>query len=157
MIILDFFRDFFSGIMYWLYVLVCIFAFFYVLGIVADRKRLAISVKLKEKKTYDIESGREAAIAAMESKQVLDVEEDPVPGATPAQNQTLAQQATQAPQQPTLQAQLGNPVQNPAKEEVPQVMVLNSAEVQETPKQVEPVVISSTPTVTPVQNTTIQQ
>ena len=156
MVILDFFRDFFSGIMYWLYVLVCIFAFFYVLGIVADRKRLAISVKLKEKKTYDIESGREAAIAAMESKQVLDVEEDATLGTNPVENQTLAQQATQS-QQPTLQAQLGNPVPNQAKEEAPQVMVLNSAEVQDTPKQVEPVVISSTPTITPVQNTTIQQ
>ena len=53
MIILDFFRDFFSGIIYWLYVLVCIFAFFYVLGIVADRKRQAIANKLKEKKYLD--------------------------------------------------------------------------------------------------------
>lgn len=150
MFILEFFRDFLSGIIYWLYVLLCIFAFFYVLGIVADRKRLAISKKLKEKKTYDIESGREAEIAAMETKQVLDVDDTlPVASQAPVENQTLGQQAM-------LQNQMVNPVPEINKqEEVPQVMVLNSTDGQTTQKQEEPLVISSTPstpTVTPVQN-----
>ena len=71
--LVEFFRDTLSGIWYYLYLIICIIMFFYVLGIVADRKRLEISKKLKEKKTYDIESGKEAQIAAMESKQVLSV------------------------------------------------------------------------------------
>lgn len=76
MIIVEFFRDVFDGIWYFPYLLLCIFLFFYVLGIVADNKREKINKKLKEKKTYDIESGREAAIAALESKQVLAVNEE---------------------------------------------------------------------------------
>ncbi len=153
MIVLDFFRDFFSGIIYWLYVLVGIFAFFYVLGIVADRKRLAIANKLKEKKTYDIESGREAAIAAMESKQILDVEDETLPAAneTPVENQSLG----------AVQNQFNDPLVGEAKkEEVPQVMVLNSGEQEAPQKQAEPVVISmepsTTPAVTPVQVTPVQ-
>ena len=150
MFILDFFRDFFSGFMYWLYVALLVFAFFYVLGIVADRKRLAIANKLKEKKTYDIESGREAAIAAMESKQVLDVEES-LSGAPNAE----------AAQNPNVPAEQTVPEVNngQTKEEVPAVMVLNSSETpaeDNKPKQEEPVVISSTPTITPVQNTNNQ-
>ena len=162
MIILDFFRDFFSGIMYWLYVLVCIFAFFYVLGIVADRKRVAIANKLKEKKTYDIESGREAAIAAMETKQILDVDETlPAAQTAPVENQNLGAN----------QSQFNNPLVGEAKkEEVPQVMVLNSTEQSTPQKEETPAVINfdstpaassqapvAAPTVTPVQNQAIQQ
>ena len=153
MIILDFFRDFFSGIIYWLYVLVCIFAFFYVLGIVADRKRQAIANKLKEKKTYDIESGREAAIAAMETKQILDVDETlPAANTAPVENQNLGAN----------QSQLNNPLVGEAKkEEVPQVMVLNSAEQSTQQKEEVPAVINfdstPAPAVTPVQNQTVQQ
>ena len=80
MIVLELFRDIFDGIFYWLYLAGCIFAFFYVLGIVGDNKRAKINKKLKEKKTYDIESGREAAIAAMETKQVLSVDEEAANG-----------------------------------------------------------------------------
>ena len=76
MIVVEFFRDVLDGIWYWLYLLVCIILFFYVLGIVADNKREKINKKLKEKKSYDIESGKEAAIAAMETKQVLAVNEE---------------------------------------------------------------------------------
>lgn len=87
MIIVEFFRDVLDGIWYWLYLLLCIFLFFYVLGIVADNKREKINKKLKEKKSYDIESGKEAAIAAMESKQVLAVnEEENKPGEEVKQN-----------------------------------------------------------------------
>lgn len=79
MIIIEFFRDTLSGPIYFLYLIVCIVLFFALLGIVGDRKRAAIEEKLKEKKKYDIESGREAEIAALESKQNLDVmtEEEP--------------------------------------------------------------------------------
>jgi hypothetical protein len=76
MIVIQFFRDVLDGIWYWLYLFICIIVFFYFLGIVADNKREKINKKLKEKKTYDIESGREAAIAAMETKQVLAVDDD---------------------------------------------------------------------------------
>jgi len=147
MFILDFFRDFFSGIIYWLYLLVCIFAFFYVLGIVADRKRQEIANKLKEKKAYDIESGREAQIAAMETKQVLDVDEEPTMGiadAAPVENTQLQSNNTFTQAVPE--------IGKSKEDEVPQVMVLNSSETTPTePAKSEPVVISSTPTVTPVQ------
>ena len=65
-ILLVFFRDVLSGWVYWLYLAFCIFLIFFILGFVADGKRMRINNKLKEKKKYDIESGREAAIAAME-------------------------------------------------------------------------------------------
>lgn len=73
MIIVEFFRDILSGPVYYIYLIVCILAIFALLGVVGDRKRAAIEEKLKEKKKYDIESGKEAEIAALESKQVLDV------------------------------------------------------------------------------------
>ena len=130
--ILEFFRDFLSGITYWIYLAACIFAFFFVLGIVSDRKRIAISDKLKEKKSYDIKSGREAAIAAMETKQVLDVMAKETP--KPEENNQVP--SSEAP-----------------KEEVPQVMVINSTEQSTQPKQEEPVVFEATP----VQNPNIQQ
>ena len=135
MVILEFFRDVLSGINYWIYLAICIFLFFYILGIVSDRKRLAISDKLKEKKSYDIKSGREAAIAAMETKQVLDV--DKTNG-----NETNPAVSTQPV--------VGNGTAPEAKEEVPQVMVLNSTPQESTqPKQVEPIVFESTPVVNP--------
>lgn len=62
-----------------MYILACIFFIFVLLGVVGDRKRAAITEKLKEKKAQDIASGKEAKIAAMESKQILDVMEDPIP------------------------------------------------------------------------------
>ncbi len=120
-LILVFFRDTLSGIWYFLYLALCIFIVFYLLGVVGDRKRAAIAVKLKEKKTYDIESGREAEIAAKQTKQIIGVLEDqaatpnannPLPGAGDAQN----------------------------KEEVPTVMVLNSSEQPAQQEQAQPAV-----------------
>ena len=135
MVILEFFRDFLSGINYWIYLAICVFLFFYILGIVSDRKRLAISDKLKEKKSYDIKSGREAAIAAMETKQVLDVDKTNGNGTVPV-----------ASTQPVI-SEVTTPE---AKEEVPQVMVLNSnQEVATQPRQAEPIVFESTPVVNP--------
>ena len=67
------FRDKISGFWYILYILLCLLFMFALLGVVGDRKRHLIEVGLKEKKRKDIESGKEAKIAAMESKQVLDV------------------------------------------------------------------------------------
>lgn len=121
-ILLVFFRDILSGWIYWIYVLFCIFFIFFILGFVADGKRMRINNKLKEKKTYDIESGREAAIAAMESKQVLDVasEDDPLANQNPTA--TLNAAINSAAQNNNSDvASLSKP-----NEEVPSVMVLNS-------------------------------
>jgi len=74
--IISFFRDDVAGFWYILYILACIFFIFVLLGIVGDRKRAAIAEKLKEKRARDIASGEVARIAALESKQVLDVLDD---------------------------------------------------------------------------------
>lgn len=74
--IISFFRDTIDGGWYLVYILVCIFFIFVLLGIVGDRKRAVIEAKLKEKKAQDIASGKEAKIAARESKQILDVMDD---------------------------------------------------------------------------------
>ena len=74
--VISFFRDTISGFWYFLYIILCIFFIFVLLGIVGDRKRAVIADKLKEKKARDIASGKEARIAAMESKQILDVMSD---------------------------------------------------------------------------------
>ena len=47
-LILVFFRDTLSGIWYFLYLALCIFIIFYLLGVVGDRKRAAIAVKAIE-------------------------------------------------------------------------------------------------------------
>lgn len=74
--VISFFRDTISGFWYFIYIILCIFFIFVLLGIVGDRKRAVIADKLKEKKARDIASGKEARIAAMESKQILDVMSD---------------------------------------------------------------------------------
>ena len=74
--IISFFRDDVAGFWYVLYILACIFFIFVLLGIVGDRKRAVIAEKLKEKRARDIASGEVARIAALESKQVLDVLDD---------------------------------------------------------------------------------
>lgn len=85
--IISFFRDTIDGFWYVLYILVCLFFIFVLLGIVGDRKRAVITEKLKEKKARDIASGKEAMIAARESKQILDVMSD-VPEETNRTSQT---------------------------------------------------------------------
>ena len=75
-IVISFFRDTISGFWYFLYIVLCIFLIFVILGVVGDRKRAIISEKLKEKRRRDIESGRASEIAARESKQILDVMSD---------------------------------------------------------------------------------
>ncbi len=104
---IGFFRDTLSGIWYFLYLALCIFAIFYLLGVVGDRKRLAIAGKLKEKKTYDIESGREAKIAAKQTKQIIGVLEEEDKG-------------------PEISGDLSNVGENTNKEEAPTELVLNS-------------------------------
>lgn len=74
--IISFFRDGIAGFWYILYILICIFFIFVLLGVVGDRKRAVIAEKMKEKRKRDIESGEVARIAALESKQVLNVLED---------------------------------------------------------------------------------
>ena len=65
-----------SGIWYVLYVIVLVFIQLSLFGIVADRKRKLIQKELMEKRERDIESGEEAAKAAMADKQILDVMDD---------------------------------------------------------------------------------
>lgn len=123
--IIVFFRDTLSGVWYFLYLALCIFIIFYLLGVIGDRKRLAISVKLKEKKKYDIESGREAAIAAKQTKQIIGVlEEEEIKQAVPNPNEEVNVQENQ---------------------EEPAVMVLNSDSVapDNSKPAVTPVVIDS--------------
>lgn len=72
---ISFFRDVIDGWMYFVYIFVCIFFVFVAIGMYGDKKREAIQQRLKEKKARDIASGKEARIAALESKQVLDVME----------------------------------------------------------------------------------
>ena len=113
-IFIEFFRDTLSGIVYVLYLIFCIIAFFYTLGVLGDRKRKMIEVKLKEKKAYDIASGKEAAIAAMETKQVLDIDEADSQLASPEVNAAIG-----------ITVNNGQNGQQP-QEEVPQVMVFDS-------------------------------
>lgn len=76
--LISFFKDYVDGVWYFLFILLCIFFILVLLGIVGDRKRRAIADMLKEKRAYDIASGKVARIAAMESKQILDViDEEP--------------------------------------------------------------------------------
>lgn len=49
---------------------------FVLVGVVGDRKRAVIEANLKKKKAEDIASGKEAMIAARQSKQILDVMSD---------------------------------------------------------------------------------
>lgn len=85
--IVAFFRDTISGFWYFVYIIVCIFFIFVLLGIVGDRKRAVIEENLKKKKAMDIASGKEAKIAAMETKQILNVMTD---STNNLQNNTLA-------------------------------------------------------------------
>ena len=140
MFLLELFRDVFDGFFYFLYLIACVFAFFYVLGIVADDKREIIEKKLREKKQYDIESGKEAAIAAMETKQVLSVDD------TPSDVQFQGVQDSGI----GMQLQEVN-----KKEEVPSVMVINSSslsqpQVQQPQVQMVQPVAQSQPLVQPL-------
>ncbi len=76
MFVISFFRDTLTGFWYLVYVLCCIFFIFVLLGVVGDRKRAVIEEKIKKKRKEDIVSGREAMLAARQSKQILDVMSD---------------------------------------------------------------------------------
>ena len=149
MFVITFFRDILDGFVYIIYLAVCILAIFYVLGIVGDRKRLAIAEKLKAKKKYDIESGKEAAIAALESKQVLDVMEDEKTFGDAVATSNVA----------VLNNAQATPTINQAedvtkKEEVPAVMILNSSDINSTTQQSSDATASATST-TSTADTTI--
>ena len=150
-LLIGFFRDGVSGFIYFLYLFVCIFAFFYVYGFVANRKRKAINAKLKEKKTYDIESGKEAAIAAMETKQIMDVEDENAEQAAP----NLVNENPNATLNNALNSMNnGGDTNSVQKEATPNVMVLSSdgnnqvqadpnAPTQEQSKAEQPLVIDT--------------
>lgn len=119
-----FFRDTLSGFFYFIYLIFCIFFFFFVFGFVAKRKRNAINEKLKQKKQYDIESGREAQIAAMETKQVLDVDDEGLNPNNDNPNATLNN---------AINSMNSDGTTNAVKDEIPNVMVLNSSGEGTTP------------------------
>ena len=84
-----------------------------------------IEDKLKEKKKYDIESGKEAMIAAMETKQVLEVDDTQDkyvndPNAIVNQNATLNSALNSMSNMPD--------ATDAQKDDTPNVMVLNSDE-----------------------------
>ena len=99
MFIIAFFRDM-SGIWYILWVLMCVFFQFVLLGVVGDRKRAIINADLMEKRRLDIESGKVAEEAARASKQVLDVmtEEELHEGETPTEPEKDLTKKEEAPQ-----------------------------------------------------------
>ena len=102
MFIIAFFRDM-SGIWYVLWVILMIFFQLVFVGYIGDRKRAVIQEDLLAKRKYDIESGKVAEQAAMASKQNLSVmtEEELQEGQTESES-------------------------DPAKEEVPQTLVIGA-------------------------------
>ncbi|MBR1386630.1 MAG: hypothetical protein IJ568_07345 [Bacilli bacterium] len=123
-----FFRDIIKGPIYYLYLILGFIIIFYALGIVADRRRTAIAIKLKEKKKYDIESGKEAAIAAMETKQVLDADDN---------NDTIANGVSVNENANALvnaavnnMANTNDAALSKQEEKAPTVMVLNSSDIE---------------------------
>lgn len=146
--IISFFRDKVVGWWYLLYILACLFFILVVIGVYGDNKRSAIAARLKEKKARDIASGKEARIAALESKQVLDVmEEESADSVSTGNPETVS----------------SNDTENLAKkEEAPPVLVIgadgNSNEanppLQSEPAQVaQPVVVEQTS----AQSSSVQQ
>lgn len=129
-----FFRDIIKGPIYYLYLILGFIIVFYSLGIIADRRRAAIAKKLKEKKTYDIESGREAAIAAMETKQVLDVDENNDKILNQANDNNSVNENTNAIINATVNsmANTNDAVLSKNEEKAPTVMVLNSSDIENT-------------------------
>ena len=122
--IISFFRDVLDGPLYFLYVFLCITLIFAHYGVIADRKREVIENGLKEKKKRDIESGKEAQIAAMESKQVLDVMKDK--NEASAQNNGQVQGANNQAPNPVGSASSSADIAT-KKEEVPQTLVIGSS------------------------------
>lgn len=136
------FRDKISGFWYFLYILACIFFMFVFLGIVGDRKRKVIADRLKEKKKRDIESGKEAQIAAMESKQVLDVMKDSAQEDT-AQNSTDTDELAKKEEAPTVLVIGADGSSNAGTNNVPGQVAQFSGEVQNSVPAVQPMVQQS--------------
>ncbi len=106
MFIIAFFRDM-HGIWYVLWVTMCVFLQFVLLGIVGDRKRQIINADLLAKRKIDIESGKVAEEAAKATKQVLDV-------------MTEEELRGEEPTEPTTEKDLTK------KEEAPQTLVIGA-------------------------------
>lgn len=66
-----FFKETLSGWRYILYVMFCIVMILAAVGKIGDRKRSELRKQMKIKKEYDLLTGRAAAQAALEGKQVI--------------------------------------------------------------------------------------
>ena len=117
---IEFFRDSVTGFWYFLYMLACIFFMFVLLGVVADRKRERIAVRLKAKRQEDI--------AAMETKENLDImstmgpeTNDTTPAVSVIPSTVPVQNVNQQIESPT---SLTN--SNEQKEDVPSVLVIGA-------------------------------
>lgn len=125
---IEFFRDSVTGFWYFLYILACIFFMFVLLGVVADRKRERIAVRLKAKRQEDIASGKVARLAAMETKENLDImstmgteTNNTTPAVSVIPSTASVQNVNQQIENPT---PLTN--SNEQKEEVPSVLVIGA-------------------------------
>lgn len=125
---IEFFRDSVTGFWYFLYMLACIFFMFVLLGVVADRKRERIAVRLKAKRQEDIASGKVARLAAMETKENLDImstmgpeTNDTTPVVSVIPSTVPVQNVNQQIESPT---SLTN--SNEQKEDVPSVLVIGA-------------------------------
>ena len=125
---IEFFRDSVTGFWYFLYMLACIFFMFALLGVVADRKRERIAVRLKAKRQEDIASGKVARLAAMETKENLDImstmgpeTNDTTPAVSVIPSTAPVQNFNQQIESPT---SLTN--SNEQKEDVPSVLVIGA-------------------------------
>lgn len=125
---IEFFRDSVTGFWYFLYMLACIFFMFVLLGVVADRKRERIAVRLKAKRQEDIASGKVARLAAMETKENLDImstmgpeTNDKTPAVSVIPSTVPVQNVNQQIESPT---SLTN--SNEQKEDVPSVLVIGA-------------------------------
>lgn len=120
--IIIFFKETLSGIWLVLYVIVCLIMILAGIGKIGDRKRLEMREQMKAKKQYDLLSGRAAAQASLEGKQVISYsfsEEKP-------KDDPLVQDSKETPGV----LEINNSVVNidEKKDDVPDVLVLGDSE-----------------------------
>ena len=98
------------------------------LGVVADRKRERIAVRLKAKRQEDIASGKVARLAAMETKENLDIMSTMGPEANNTTPAVSVIPSTVPVQNVNQQVENPTPLtnSNEQKEEVPSVLVIGA-------------------------------
>lgn len=120
--IILFFKETLSGWRYFLWVIFCAIMILAGVGKIGDRKRLEMREQMKAKKQYDLLSGRAAAQASLEGKQVISYsfsEEKP-------KDDSVSQGENETPGV----LEINNSVVNidEKKDDVPDVLVLGDSE-----------------------------